>query len=144
MNRFIANSAEETEQLGERIASKLKGMEVIALFGGLGMGKTAFTRGLARGLGADDVLSSPTFALVNEYSGRVPVYHFDMYRVASWDDLYSTGFYDYLDTGVLIIEWSENMGALPENALRITISRGESDNQRIFDIEGVTLEDIGG
>ena len=134
MNRFITNSAEETEQLGERIASKLKGMEVIALFGGLGMGKTAFTR-----------VSSPTFALVNEYSGRVPVYHFDMYRVTSWDDLYSTGFFDYLDTGVLVIEWSENIeGALPENALRITISRGESDNQRIFDIEGVTLEDIGG
>lgn len=145
MNRFITNSAEETERLGERIASKLKGMEVIALFGGLGMGKTAFTRGLARGLGADDVVSSPTFALVNEYSGRVPVYHFDMYRVTSWDDLYSTGFFDYLDTGVLVIEWSENIeGALPENALRITISRGESDNQRIFDIEGVTLEDIGG
>ena len=145
MNRFITNSAEETEQLGERIASKLKGTDVIALFGGLGMGKTAFTRGLARGLGADDVVSSPTFALVNEYSGRVPVYHFDMYRVTSWDDLYSTGFFDYLDTGVLIIEWSENIeGALPENALRITISRGENDNQRIFDIEGVTLEDIGG
>ena len=145
MSRFITNSAEETERLGERIASKLKGTEVIALFGGLGMGKTAFTRGLARGLGADDVVSSPTFALVNEYSGRVPVYHFDMYRVASWDDLYSTGFFDYLDTGVLVIEWSENIeGALPENALRITISRGESDNQRIFDIEGVTLEDIGG
>ena len=145
MNRFITNSAEETERLGERIASKLKGTDVIALFGGLGMGKTAFTRGLARGLGADDVVSSPTFALVNEYSGRVPVYHFDMYRVTSWDDLYSTGFFDYLDTGVLIIEWSENIeGALPENALRITISRGENDNQRIFDIEGVTLEDIGG
>lgn len=145
MNRFITNSAEETERLGERIASKLKGTEVIALFGGLGMGKTAFTRGLARGLGADDVVSSPTFALVNEYSGRVPVYHFDMYRVTSWDDLYSTGFFDYLDTGVLVIEWSENIeGALPENALRITISRGENDDQRIFDIEGVTLEDIGG
>ena len=145
MNRFITNSAEETEQLGERIASKLKGTDVIALFGGLGMGKTALTRGLARGLGADDVVSSPTFALVNEYSGRVPVYHFDMYRVTSWDDLYSTGFFDYLDTGVLVIEWSENIeGALPENALRITISRGEHDNQRIFDIEGVTLEDIGG
>lgn len=145
MNRFITNSAEETERLGERIASKLKGTEVIALFGGLGMGKTAITRGLARGLGADDVVSSPTFALVNEYSGRVPVYHFDMYRVTSWDDLYSTGFFDYLDTGVLIIEWSENIeGALPENALRITISRGENDDQRIFDIEGVTLEDIGG
>ncbi len=145
MNRYITNSAEQTAQLGERLAAKLKGTEVIALFGGLGMGKTAFTRGLARGLGAGDVVSSPTFALVNEYSGRVPVYHFDMYRVNSWDDLYSTGFFDYLDTGVLVIEWSENIeGALPENALRITISRGEHDNQRIFDIEGVTLEDIGG
>ena len=145
MNRYITNSAEQTAQLGERLAAKLRGTEVIALFGGLGMGKTAFTRGLARGLGAGDVVSSPTFALVNEYSGRVPVYHFDMYRVNSWDDLYSTGFFDYLDTGVLVIEWSENIeGALPENALRITISRGEHDNQRIFDIEGVTLEDIGG
>ncbi|MEE1263712.1 tRNA (adenosine(37)-N6)-threonylcarbamoyltransferase complex ATPase subunit type 1 TsaE [Ruminococcus sp.] len=145
MSRWISNSAEETERLGERVASKLSGTEVIALFGGLGMGKTAFTRGLARGMGADDIVSSPTFALVNEYRGRVPVYHFDMYRVASWDDLYSTGFFDYLENGVLVIEWSENIeGALPENALRITISRGESDNQRIFDIEGVTLEDIGG
>ena len=145
MSRWISNSAEETERLGERVASKLSGTEVIALFGGLGMGKTAFTRGLARGMGADDIVSSPTFALVNEYRGRVPVYHFDMYRVASWDDLYSTGVFDYLENGVLVIEWSENIeGALPENALRITISRGESDNQRIFDIEGVTLEDIGG
>ncbi len=145
MSRWISNSAEETERLGERVASKLSGAEVIALFGGLGMGKTAFTRGLARGMGADDIVSSPTFALVNEYRGRVPVYHFDMYRVASWDDLYSTGFFDYLENGVLVIEWSENIeGALPENALRITISRGENDNQRIFDIEGVTLEDIGG
>ena len=145
MNRFISNSTEETERLGGLIASKLSGTEVIALFGGLGMGKTAFTRGLARGLGADDVVSSPTFALVNEYSGRVPVYHFDMYRVTSWDDLYSTGFFDYIDNGVLVIEWSENIeGALPENALRITISRGENDNQRIFEIEGVSLEDIGG
>ena len=145
MSRWISNSAEETERLGERVASKLSGTEVIALFGGLGMGKTAFTRGLARGMGADDIVSSPTFALVNEYRGRVPVYHFDMYRVASWDDLYSTGFFDYLENGVLVIEWSENIeGALPENALRITISRGENDNQRIFDIEGVTLEDIGG
>ena len=145
MSRWISNSAEETERLGERVASKLSGTEVIALFGGLGMGKTAFTRGLARGMGADDIVSSPTFALVNEYRGRVPVYHFDMYRVASWDDLYSTGFFDYLENGVLVIEWSENIeGALPENALRITISRGESDNQRIFDIEGVALEDIGG
>ena len=138
MVRIISNSAEETEKAGERLAELLHGNEVIALFGGLGMGKTAFTRGLARGLGVNDGVSSPTFALVNEYSGKFKVYHFDMYRVQSWDDLYSTGFFDYIDNGVLVIEWSENIeGALPENALRITIDRGEHDRQRIIEMEGV-------
>ena len=138
MIRIISDSAAETERIGERLAAKLSGDEVIALFGGLGMGKTAFTRGLARGLGVPDGVSSPTFALVNEYRGKIPVYHFDMYRVQSWDDLYSTGFFDYIDNGVLVIEWSENIeGALPDNALRVTISRGEHDEQRIFEIEGV-------
>ena len=125
---------------GEKIAKKLHGSEVIALFGGLGMGKTAFTRGLARALGVDDGVSSPTFALVNEYSGKYNIYHFDMYRVNSWDDLYSTGFFDYIDNGILVIEWSENIeGALPENAIRITIEKGESDDERIFEIEGVEI-----
>lgn len=138
MIRIISDSAAETERIGERLAAKLNGDEVIALFGGLGMGKTAFTRGLARGLGVPDGVSSPTFALVNEYRGKIPIYHFDMYRVQSWDDLYSTGFFDYIDNGVLVIEWSENIeGALPDNALRVTISRGEHDEQRIFEIEGV-------
>ena len=138
MIRIISDSAAETERIGERLAAKLSGDEVIALFGGLGMGKTAFTRGLARGLGVADGVSSPTFALVNEYRGKIPIYHFDMYRVQSWDDLYSTGFFDYIDNGVLVIEWSENIeGALPDNALRVTISRGEHDEQRIFEIEGV-------
>lgn len=138
MVRIISNSAEETEKAGERLAARLRGTEVIALFGGLGMGKTAFTRGLARGLGVTDGVSSPTFALVNEYRGSYDLYHFDMYRVQSWDDLYSTGFFDYLDNGVLVIEWSENIeGALPENALRVTIGRGEHDGQRIIEMEGV-------
>ncbi len=137
MRQWITDSAEETEALGERLAAKLRGDEVIALFGGLGMGKTAFTRGLARGLGVADGVSSPTFALVNEYRGRFPVYHFDMYRVQSWDDLYSTGFFDFLGNGVLVIEWSENIeGALPENALRVTIRRGGNDQQRIIETEG--------
>ena len=137
MERIISNSPAETEKIGEKLAQSLKGTEVIALFGGLGMGKTAFTRGLCKGLGVDDGVSSPTFALVNEYSGKFNIYHFDMYRVTTWDDLYSTGFFDYLDTGVLVIEWSENIeGALPDNALKITISRGENDDQRIFEIEG--------
>jgi tRNA threonylcarbamoyladenosine biosynthesis protein TsaE len=137
MERIISNSPAETEKIGEKLAQSLKGTEVIALFGGLGMGKTAFTRGLCKGLGVDDGVSSPTFALVNEYSGKFNIYHFDMYRVTTWDDLYSTGFFDYIDTGVLVIEWSENIeGALPDNALKITISRGENDDQRIFEIEG--------
>ena len=140
MERIISNSPAETEKIGEKLAQSLNGTEVIALFGGLGMGKTAFTRGLCRGLGVADGVSSPTFALVNEYSGKVNIYHFDMYRVTTWDDLYSTGFFDYIDTGVLVIEWSENIeGALPENAVKITILRGENDNQRIFEIEGVAV-----
>ena len=146
MTKYISNSAEDTERFAERLSASLKGTEVIALFGGLGMGKTAFTRGLCRGLGITEGVSSPTFALVNEYRGKFPVYHFDMYRVTSWEDLYSTGFFDYLDNGVLVIEWSENIeGALPEDAVRITISRGAHENQRIFETEGVAInEAIGG
>ena len=138
---IVTGSPAETEALAQRLAVKLKGGEVLALFGGLGMGKTAFTRGLARGLGVVDEVSSPTFALVHEYQGRLPIYHFDMYRVENWDDLYSTGFFDYLDTGaVLVIEWSENIeSALPGYAIRISIRRGEEDNQRIFQIEGMNI-----
>ena len=141
MNKIISKSTEDTEQIGALIAEKLCGNEVIALFGGLGMGKTAFTRGLCRGLGVNDGVSSPTFALVNEYHGKYNIYHFDMYRVTSWEDLYSTGFFDYLDNGVLVIEWSENIeGALPENAIRINISKGDSDDDRTFEIEGVDIQ----
>ena len=140
MIKIISNSSDETEQIGAKIGEKLTGTEVIALFGGLGMGKTAFTRGLCAALGINEVVSSPTFALVNEYSGKFKVYHFDMYRVDTWDDLYSTGFFDYIGNGILVIEWSENIeGALPENTVRITINRGDSDNQRIFEIEGVDI-----
>ncbi|MEE0962666.1 MAG: tRNA (adenosine(37)-N6)-threonylcarbamoyltransferase complex ATPase subunit type 1 TsaE [Ruminococcus bromii] len=140
MIKTISNSSDETEQIGAKIGEKLTGTEVIALFGGLGMGKTAFTRGLCSALGINEGVSSPTFALVNEYSGKFKVYHFDMYRVDTWDDLYSTGFFDYIGNGILVIEWSENIeGALPENTVRITINRGDSDNQRIFEIEGVDI-----
>ena len=141
MNNIISKSTEDTEKIGELVAEKLFGNEVIALFGGLGMGKTAFTRGLCRGLGVNDGVSSPTFALVNEYHGKYNIYHFDMYRVTSWEDLYSTGFFDYLDNGVLVIEWSENIeGALPENAIRINISKGDSDEERTFEIKGVDIQ----
>lgn len=132
----ITASAQETEQLGERIGRSLEGKELIAMYGGLGMGKTTFTRGLATGLGIDaNDVSSPTFALVHEHSGRVKLCHFDMYRVDGWDDLYSTGFFDYIGTGVMIIEWSENIeGALPEDAIRIRIEQLE-DEKRKFTIE---------
>lgn len=138
---YRTTSPQETEQLGKQLGEKLQGGEVIALFGGLGMGKTAFTRGIAAGIGILSGVSSPTFALVHDYVGRLTVHHFDMYRVNGWDDLYSTGFFDYLDTDdVLIIEWSENVeGALPPDAVRITISRGEDEQVRQFEIEGIVL-----
>lgn len=139
--KMTTTSPRETELLGERLAQQLKGGEVLALFGGMGMGKTAFTRGLARGLDVQEPVSSPTFALVNEYAGRLPLYHFDMYRVTSWDDLYSTGFFDYLETGgVLVIEWSENIEeALPENTVKIIFKRGNGENDREIEIEGLEL-----
>ena len=99
-------------------------------------GKTAFTRGLAAGLGIDDGVSSPTFALVNEYSGKYTVYHFDMYRVSTWDDLYSTGFFDYEGQGVMVIEWSENiLGYLPEEHMTVRIET-LSEQRREITIEG--------
>ncbi len=129
-------NARETEALGVELAGKLKGCEVIALYGGLGMGKTTFTRGLAKGLGIDERdVSSPTFALVHEHSGRCRLYHFDMYRIETWDDLYQTGFFDYVGTGVMVIEWSENIdSALPEDCLKIEINHGDTDDSRVFKI----------
>lgn len=138
MIRIISKSVKETETLGRKIASILSGTEVIAMFGDLGAGKTAFTRGLASGLSFDYGVSSPTFAIVNEYNGKFNIYHFDMYRITSEDDLYSTGYYDYLDNGIVIIEWSENIEyALDDNAIRITIKKTDDENHRIFTIEGL-------
>lgn len=136
MQKFITSSTEETEQLAERLAAVLTGCEVIAMFGGMGAGKTAFTRGLAAGLDAGDVVSSPTFALVNEYSGKFPIYHFDMYRIGSFDDLYSTGFFDYEGLGIMVIEWSENIvDFLPEERINVTI-RTMGENEREITVEG--------
>lgn len=136
--RFVAGSYQETVELAQRMGAQLQGGEVIAFTGGLGAGKTAFTRGLAIGLGAGDVASSPTFAIVNEYQGRLVLEHFDMYRIESWDDLYSTGFFDYLDTDrVLAVEWSENVeAALPEGAVFVDLQPGSRDSERIITIRG--------
>ena len=124
---WVTRSAAETEALGAAVGRALTGGAVLALFGGLGMGKTAFVRGLAAGRGLEAEVSSPTFALVHEYGGQPPLVHFDMYRVTGWDDLYSTGFFDYIDAGcILAVEWSENVeGALPEEALRFRFARRE-------------------
>ena len=138
---FVSKSVADTEKLAARLAEKLRGGEIIAFTGSMGMGKTAFTRGLVEALGGVDVVSSPTFALVNEYAARLRVQHFDMYRVSGWDDLYSTGFFDYLDTdSVLVIEWSENIdGALPENTIRIDMQKGETETERVITIDGIEL-----
>ncbi len=141
MRQFQTSSPEETELLGQKIGARLKGGEVLALFGGMGAGKTVLTRGIARGLGVAEGVSSPTFALVHEYDGRLKIYHFDMFRVESWDDLYSTGFFDFLDSGaVLIVEWSENIeNALPESAVRIRLAPGRTERERVISIEGMEL-----
>jgi tRNA threonylcarbamoyladenosine biosynthesis protein TsaE len=131
----------DTQKAAEEIATLLKGREVLAFFGDLGAGKTTFIRALCQALGLKDEVTSPTFAMVHEYrSGSFPVYHFDMYRVSGWDDLYSTGFFDYLDTGVLAIEWSENIdSALPEDTIRVVIARGDGDSHRRIEISGIDL-----
>ncbi len=131
---FESFSTEQTEEIAENFAAGLHGGEVIAFFGGMGMGKTAFVRGLAKGLGVTSEVSSPTFALVHEYEGRIPLYHFDMYRISGIDDLYSTGFFDYLGTdGIIAAEWSENVeNVLPDGYIKIDIKRGKNDNDRII------------
>ena len=137
---FETHSAAETEAVGARLAAALNGGAVVAMFGGLGMGKTAFVRGMAQAMCPDAEVSSPTFALVQDYGGAPPLVHFDMYRIETWDDLYATGFFDYIDAGaVLAVEWSEQIeGALPEDAVRVTFER-LSDNDRRITIEGVAL-----
>ena len=139
MEQYKVTSLEETRKLACEIASRITRPTVIAYYGGLGAGKTTFSRFLAESMGSTDEVTSPTFAMVHEYRGRMPIYHFDMYRVSDYDELYSTGYYDYLDTGVMLIEWSENIEQeLPENYLKLTIDHGEEENDRV-----ITLERIG-
>ena len=130
---YQTHSEEETIALGQEVAKGLSGGGVVAMFGGLGMGKTAFVRGMARILAPEAAVTSPTFALVNEYGGDPPLYHFDMYRVGSWEDLYATGFFDYLEQrSVLAIEWSENIeNAIPPGSLLVTFERLGETARRI-------------
>ena len=130
---FRSESVSMTEEYGRQLASELRSGTVLALFGGMGMGKTALVRGIAAGLGLSAEVSSPTFALVHDYGGKPPLVHFDMYRVTGWEDLYSTGFFDYLDAGaILVVEWSENIvSALPDDAIQLHISRVDENTRLI-------------
>ena len=134
---FITHSPEETEKIGEALAKNLQPGTVLAYRGDLGAGKTAFTRGLARGLGCKETVTSPTYTIVNEYlGGRLPLFHFDMYRLASSDDLWDIGWEDYLEReGVCAVEWSENVADAMENAVTVTIEK-LGENTRRITIEG--------
>ena len=137
--QITTHSADETQALGKKLAESLRPGDVIAYFGDLGAGKTAFTRGIAEGLGVSEQVTSPTYTIVNEYlSGRLPLFHFDMYRLGSSDELFDIGWEDYLARGgVCAVEWSEQVsGALPEDAVWVDIARGDNENDRIITITG--------
>ena len=141
--QFVTERPEETEALGEKLGRRLTGGEVLAYTGDLGAGKTAFTRGLARGLGITERVTSPTFTIVNEYEGgRLPLFHFDLYRLGSAEELFDIGWEDYLArNGVCAVEWSENAEDALEEPILIDVSRGERDSQRIINIQGGLFSD---
>ena len=145
---YLTHNELETEALGEALAGRLKPGDVVAYRGDLGAGKTAFTRGLARGLGCAGRVSSPTFTVVNEHEGRLPLFHFDLYRLSGADELFDIGWEDYLDRGgVCAVEWSERAAAaLPPETVFVTIRRcSESEDWRRVAIEerGETDETAG-
>ena len=141
---FITNSPEQTEAVGAALGKILTPGTILAYQGDLGAGKTAFTRGLARGLGCDEIVTSPTYTIVNEYlSGRLPLFHFDMYRLASADDLWDIGWEDYLERGgVCAVEWSENVRDAMEDAVTVCIQKLGEDSRKITITGGVDLEDL--
>ena len=142
--QFITNSPAETEKIGAALSKILAPGAVIAYRGDLGAGKTAFTRGLARGLGVNDPVTSPTYTIVNEYlGGRMPLFHFDMYRLHSADDLWDIGWEDYLERGgICAVEWSENVADAMEDAITVTIEKLGEDTRRITIEGGEPLADL--
>ena len=134
---FLTNAPEETEKIGAALAKLLFPGTVIAYRGDLGAGKTAFTRGLARGLGYKEPVTSPTYTIVNEYlGGRLPLFHFDMYRLNSSDDLWDIGWEDYLERGgICAVEWSENVADALEDAITVCIEK-TGENSRRITLEG--------
>ena len=144
---YLTHNEIETEALGETLARRLGAGDVVAYRGDLGAGKTAFTRGLARGLGCTGRVTSPTFTVVNEYEGRLPLFHFDLYRLDGEDALYDIGWEDYLDRGgVCAVEWSERAeGALPRETVWVSIRRcAESEDWRRITIEGRAGDEAAG
>ena len=141
---FITHSAQETEQVGQALGTRLLPGTVLAYEGDLGAGKTAFTRGLARGLGCTEQVTSPTYTIVNEYlGGRLPLFHFDMYRLTSSDDLWDIGWEDYLDrSGICAVEWSENVADAMEHPLNITIEKLGEESRKITITGGSGIEDF--
>ena len=134
---YCSNSVAETEELGAQLAARLRPGDVVAYTGDLGAGKTAFTRGIARGLWIPERVTSPTFTIVNEYEGgRLPLFHFDLYRLGDPEELFDIGWEDYLARGgVCAVEWSENVaGALEDEPIRVDIRRGAHDGQRVISI----------
>lgn len=134
--QYISKSESETENIAEELAGKLGNDKTYLLIGDLGAGKTAFTRGLARGYGSFARVSSPTFTIVHEYDGKTKVYHFDLYRINDTDELYDIGFSDYFSPGtVRVIEWPDNFcSEMPEDSVWVRIKRGEKDDERVIDI----------
>ena len=141
---FLTNSPAETEAVGAALGKIIPAGTVIAYRGDLGAGKTAFTRGLARGLGCSELVTSPTYTIVNEYlGGRLPLFHFDMYRLASSDDLWDIGWEDYLERGgVCAVEWSENVADAMEDAITVTIDKLGEEARRITLEGGDFLADL--
>ena len=141
---FITNSPEQTEKVGAALGKILSAGTILAYRGDLGAGKTAFTRGLARGLGYAEPVTSPTYTIVNEYlGGRLPLFHFDMYRLGSSDDLWDIGWEDYLERGgICAVEWSENVDDAMENAVYVTIYKTGEESRRIVIEGGVELADF--
>ena len=142
--QYTTNSPTQTEAIGAALGKIIEPGTVIAYRGDLGAGKTAFTRGLAKGLGCTEIVTSPTYTIVNEYlGGRIPLFHFDMYRLGSSDDLFDIGWEDYLDRdGVCAVEWSENVDDAMEEAIYITIEKLGEDSRRITIEGGGDLADL--
>ena len=129
----ITHSEAETEALGEKLAQQLRSGDIVALYGDLGAGKTAFVRGVARGLASHSRVTSPTFTIVNEYDGRIPLFHFDMYRLGGADELFGIGWDDYLGRGgVCVVEWSENVEeAFDGTEYTVSIEKLSEDERKI-------------